>query len=352
MNTPDIPWVEKYRPDCFDDIIISDINKSIFSSIFTKQHFPNMLFYGPPGTGKTTTIINLVNKYFKNIDVKNSKSSILHLNASDDRGIDIIRNQILQFVNTNSIYKKGLKFVILDEVDYMTKNAQTALKRVIQNVNDNVRFCLICNYICKIDESLKNEFICIRFNQLPVEETVRFIRNIAAQENINISDDVIHNIQKMYQSDVRSMVNFLQLHQSEQNWEDYIFHDAIWEELYELFCHEHNTVEPVIQWINKITAEGGIMDIKTCIQRYFHYLITKQPHMISSTLLSIAEELLHPMEIHEYMLPYFVHSMYPLHTRLIQPPPPPSKKKKVIVKKTTVTTEKPPSKRKKKLTLS
>ena len=158
MNIQDIPWVEKYRPDCFDDIIISDINKSIFSSIFTKQHFPNMLYYGPPGTGKTTTIINLINKYFENINVKNSKSSILHLNASDDRGIDIIRNQILQFVNTNSIYKKGLKFVILDEVDYMTKNAQNALKRVIQNVNDNVRFCLICNYISRIDNSLRNEF--------------------------------------------------------------------------------------------------------------------------------------------------------------------------------------------------
>ena len=346
-----IPWCEKYRPRHFDQIVLEEKNRIIFENILSRNRFPHLLFYGPPGVGKTTSAENLINAY-QDRHYKRNKETIIHLNASDERGIEVIRNQIHQFVKCNNMFEKGYKFVILDEVDYMTKNAQQALKNLLQTCNDNVRFCLICNYICKIDESLKNEFICIRFNQLPVEETVGFIRNIAAQENINISDDVIHNIQKMYQSDVRSMVNFLQLHQSEQNWEDYIFHDAIWEELYELFCHEHNTVEPVIQWINKITAEGGIMDIKTCIQRYFHYLITKQPHMISSTLLSIAEELLHPMEIHEYMLPYFVHSMYPLHTRLIQPPPPPSKKKKVVMKKTTVTTEKSLSKRKKKLTLS
>ena len=198
MNIPDIPWVEKYRPDRFDDIIISDINKSIFSCIFTKDHFSNMLLYGPPGTGKTTTIINLVNKYFDNINVKNRKSSILHLNASDDRGIDIIRNQILQFVNTNSIYKKGLKFVILDEVDYMTKNAQSALKRVIQNVNDNVRFCLICNYISRIDNSLRNEFICIRFNKLPENLVNSFLLNIIKKESLNIDEKQVYNIQHKF----------------------------------------------------------------------------------------------------------------------------------------------------------
>jgi hypothetical protein len=161
----------------------------------------------------------------------------------------------------------------------------------------------------------------------------------------------------MYQSDVRSMVNFLQLHQSEQNWEDYIFHDAIWEELYDLFCRkpskqvsESKAVEPIVKWIHKITAEGGIMDIKTCIQRYFHYLITKQPHMVTSTVLSVAEELLHPMEIHEYMLPFFVYSLYPLHqqhdiTTTTTTTTTTGKKKKVIVKKEPVEETKAKSKK-------
>ena len=122
-----IPWIEKYRPTNFDNIVLDDINRILFENILSKKHFPNLLFYGPPGTGKTTTIINLINEYQK----KNSgggKGSVIHLNASDERGIDIIRNQINQFVKSMSLFETGFKFVILDEVDYMTKNAQQALK--------------------------------------------------------------------------------------------------------------------------------------------------------------------------------------------------------------------------------
>ena len=339
-----IPWCEKYRPKQFDQIVLEEKNRIIFENILSRNRFPHLLFYGPPGVGKTTSAENLINAY-QDRHYKRNKETIIHLNASDERGIEVIRNQIHQFVKCSNMFEKGYKFVILDEVDYMTKNAQQALKNLLQSCSDNVRFCLICNYICKIDESLKNEFICIRFNQLPVEETVGFIRNIASQENINISDSVIYNIQKMYQSDVRSMVNFLQLHQSDQNWEDYIFHDAIWEELYDLFCRPSTTetVDPIMNWIHKITAEGGIMDIKTCIQRYFHYLIIKQPHMISSTVLTIAEELLHPTEIHEYMLPYFVHSLYPLHQKSIVTS---KTKKRVVVKKAPIKIKSNPKKKK------
>ena len=86
----------------------------------------------------------------------------IHLNASDERGIEVIRNQINHFVNTKTFFTKGLKFVILDEVDYMTKNAQQALHYLIQQYSDNIRFCLICNYVSKIDSSLQNEFIHLR----------------------------------------------------------------------------------------------------------------------------------------------------------------------------------------------
>ena len=94
-----IPWVEKYRPDDFNDIVLEDINKTILTNIIEKDNFPNLLFYGPPGTGKTTTIINLIDKYQEKYNQKR-KGLKIHLNASDDRGIDIIRNQINNFVKS------------------------------------------------------------------------------------------------------------------------------------------------------------------------------------------------------------------------------------------------------------
>ena len=135
-----IPWVEKYRPKSFEKIVLTPYNKAILSNILKKNYFPNLLFYGPPGTGKTTTIINLISEY-QNMYNQKHKELIIHLNASDDRGIDIIRNQINQFVNSKNLFGKGVKFVILDEVDYMTKNAQQALKFLIQECSNNIRFC-------------------------------------------------------------------------------------------------------------------------------------------------------------------------------------------------------------------
>jgi len=167
------PWVEKYRPTQFDDIVLDPLNKTLLENIITQNSFPNLLFYGPPGTGKTTTIINLINRYQEVYNQKN-KGLMIHLNASDDRGIDVIRNQINQFVNTKTLFGNGMKFVILDEVDYMTKNAQQALKYLIQQYSNNIRFCLICNYISRIDNSLQNEFVRLKFCNLPKPQIINF----------------------------------------------------------------------------------------------------------------------------------------------------------------------------------
>lgn len=204
-----IPWVEKYRPMQFDNIVLDPLNRTFFENIIRKKHFPNLLFYGPPGTGKTTTIINLINEYQKT-HTRQNKETVIHLNASDERGVDVIRTQIYQFVRSHHIFETGCKFVILDEVDYMTKNAQQALKTLLQTQQNNVRFCLICNYISKIDKSLQGEFICVRFNQLPPSEIRIFISKIAEAEQIQISSDEIEMLMTSYQSDVRSMINFMQ----------------------------------------------------------------------------------------------------------------------------------------------
>ena len=120
MQNASIPMVEKWRPTKFDNIVLDPINKIIMNNIIKTSYFPNLLFYGPPGTGKTTSIINLINSYQEKHN-QNIKGLVIHLNASDERGIDIIRSQISQFVNSKSLFNQGMKFVILDEVDYMTK---------------------------------------------------------------------------------------------------------------------------------------------------------------------------------------------------------------------------------------
>ena len=106
MNKESIPWVEKYRPDVFEDIILDDNNRELFKNILDRNYFPNLLLHGPPGIGKTTTIINLINK-FKKKNNEESKTLVIHLNASDERGIDIIRNNIYNFVLTSPIEPGG-----------------------------------------------------------------------------------------------------------------------------------------------------------------------------------------------------------------------------------------------------
>jgi len=221
------PWVEKYRPNTFDEIVLDPLNKKILENIIKEKYFPNLLFYGPPGTGKTTSIINLIKSFQSH---SNSKNLMIHLNASDERGIDIIRNQINSFVNSKSLFNNGMKFVVLDEVDYMTKNAQIALRYLLQGYNSNVRFCLICNYISRIDEALQNEFMRLRFNQLPEYDIIRFLKNINEKEELNFGNDSLQLIQQLFNSDIRSMINYMQSNELLIN-EQKIIKEDLWEKL-------------------------------------------------------------------------------------------------------------------------
>lgn len=300
----DIPWVEKYRPSSFDDIVLDKINQSIFCNILEKQYFPNMLFYGPPGTGKTTTIINLINTYYQNLGIKKYSSNVIHLNASDERGIDIIRNQIFQFVNSQNIYVKGIKFVILDEVDYMTKNAQQALKYLLQTCFENVRFCLICNYISKIDYSLKNEFLCIRFNQLPASQIQKFLKTIVVAENISIEDSDVYKIQNYYQSDIRSMINYIQLNESNKlvNHKN-IINDKILQQFHNYLLKTQNTSR-IIQYIHSLSINYNASKPEI-IKTYIQYLLMK-PKFIKKELLDVIESFLHhPVVDVENLLLFF-----------------------------------------------
>jgi len=323
-----IPWVEKYRPTNFDDIVLDPLNKRIMETIINNNYFPNLLLYGPPGTGKTTTIINLINSFQSKNNQKN-KGLMIHLNASDERGIDIIRNQISQFVYSQSLFSNGTKFVILDEVDYMTKNAQHALKYLLQSYNNNVRFCLICNYISRIDDSLQNEFMRLRFNQLPDVDIIRFLTVISEKEKLAISNDKLISIQKLYKSDIRSMINYMQSNQHMMNDQKVIDH-SVWYTLTKLIKsspmhtnsskHKNNSNSNnsnssnnrAIIMIETISSDYNI-EIKNIIKDYLNYIVRHQSKYVTAEFLKFAEFIMHLEESNmDYIKKHLVISLHNL----------------------------------------
>ena len=295
-----IPFVEKYRPTTLNDIVLDISNKEIFNNMVNKCIYPNLLMYGPPGTGKTTTIINFVNSI-----QPNTKSLVLHLNASDERGIDTIRNQIAKFAVSKPLFAKGTKFIILDEVDYMTKSAQLALKHLIQQYHDSAVFCLICNYISKIEDVLKSEFIELKFNMLPKDKIVGFLKHVVMSESLIVSDDHLQQIQELFQNDIRSMLNYLQL-----NYRDYcgnnnsvnmINSDNVREVLTTL----HNLpLRERREFLLRMSLKYNITPKTLCI-KIFNVLIDEE-RIIHLALLRNFELIFHEDQYNIFELDYFI----------------------------------------------
>eukprot|EP00801_Mesodinium_rubrum_P006278 Mrub_06285.p1 GENE.Mrub_06285~~Mrub_06285.p1 ORF type:complete len:326 (+),score=46.12 Mrub_06285:107-979(+) len=172
-----------------------------------KDKMPHMLFYGPPGTGKTSMILALAKDFYG----QSYRKYILELNASDDRGIDVVRNQIKSFAETLSFgQSKKIKVIILDEMDNMTSVAQMALRRIIENYVSNVRFCLICNHVNKVIPALQSRCTRFKFKPLPTHYVQNKLQLVSAGEHINIDDATLGHLADASQGDMRKGMNVLQ----------------------------------------------------------------------------------------------------------------------------------------------
>ena len=286
-------YTEKYRPCDLDKMNMDNINKEILLNIIERNEFPNLLFYGPPGTGKTTTVINLIHKYLINNNIKN-KGLVMHFNASDDRGIDLIRKNIVDFIQSKGLLSNELKFVILDEVDYMTKQAQTQLKLEIEKYYDKVRFCLICNYISKIEKSLLSEFIIMRFSNLSKKKKEDILTNIVKNENINKSKEELNDVLDYFKTDIRSMINFLQ-HNNQK-----IFNNREYNEF--VTCIQTLTISELKEYLYEKCINFNI-STEHYIKNVLEFIIEKNDDLSYDTILTLERLFIYPFDLN-YLLSY------------------------------------------------
>ena len=209
-----LPWIEKYRPTSLNDILSHEEIISTLKIFIKSKCLPHLLFYGPPGTGKTSTI----NAVAKELYGKHFHYMVMELNASDDRGIEVVRNKIKQFVMSKNVFfgetveqrRDIFKMVILDETDAMTSDAQAILRKIIEKYTNNTRFCLICNYIQNISQALQSRCTRFRFSPIDNDNIVQKITNISEKENIKITKSGMETVINRSYGDMRKVINILQ----------------------------------------------------------------------------------------------------------------------------------------------
>ncbi|CDW71234.1 rfc2p [Stylonychia lemnae] len=209
------PWVEKYRPSKVEEVSHQlEVVAALRKSIQTGQ-VPHLMFYGPPGTGKTSTILALSKELFGG---EFFKQRVIELNASDERGIAVVREKVKKFAQRkiakhpdSNFNCPSIQIVILDEADSMTIDAQAALRRIIEQYSSNTRFCIICNYISKIIDPLASRCVKFRFSPIARDAQIDRLKFICEKENVKVeSDDVFQSLVDISAGDLRRSINTLQ----------------------------------------------------------------------------------------------------------------------------------------------
>ena len=208
-----LPWVEKYRPKKLNEVIGHKNILKILNNYLEKRNLPHLLFYGPPGTGKTSIIISYAKELYK----ESYPFMVMELNASDERGIDVVRSRIKQFVMSDNVFFKGsnkediFKLVILDETDAMTEDAQAILRNIVEKYTNNARFCLICNYIKKINPALQSRCTSFKFSPINSIQIKKKIKIVIESEKLKSTKKGIDVIIQRSHGDLRKALNILQM---------------------------------------------------------------------------------------------------------------------------------------------
>ena len=205
-------WTEKYRPKFLNDIIGQDVIVKRLKGFVRSKSIPHCLFVGSAGIGKSTAALAICNELFGD----NWRSNFLELNASDERGIDTIRVKVKDFARTVPI-KGTFKIIFLDEADALTKDAQHALRRIMEHYSEICRFFLSCNYLSKIILPIQSRTAIFRFMPLSEENVIPYLKQIAEKEGLNIDQSALKAIFDVSEGDLRKALNLLQTAASEEN---------------------------------------------------------------------------------------------------------------------------------------
>lgn len=203
--TSELPWVEKYRPDTLADVVGQKEAIERLQSYVKNHNVPNMMFSGPAGIGKTSAAVALAKELYSEEFGRN----FLELNASDTRGIDVVRGQIKDFARTLA-FSSDFKIIFLDESDALTSDAQHALRRTMEKYTKTCRFILSCNYSSRIIEPLQSRCVVFRFRPLQSKEMEEKLKEIASKEKLDLDNKATEAITYVSMGDMRKAVNILQ----------------------------------------------------------------------------------------------------------------------------------------------
>ena len=247
-------WTEKYRPQKFEEFNGQTHVTTRVKALVEQRNIPHILFAGPAGVGKSTLALIVAKQLFQ----EDWRTHLLELNASDERGINVVRETIKDFARTQAIADIPFKVIFLDECDSLTREAQQALRRTMETYSNTCRFILSCNYFSKIIDPIKSRCAVFKFRPLQKEEAIKIIENICIQEKLSIDKDAEEELLRSAEGDARRIVNFLQAATS-------ITKNITKETVNEIVSKtETQAIKEILQYTQKqdfLTARSRLLDV-------------------------------------------------------------------------------------------
>ncbi|PIN89720.1 replication factor C small subunit [Candidatus Pacearchaeota archaeon CG10_big_fil_rev_8_21_14_0_10_34_76] len=205
MSQSDI-WTEKYRPVKFEEVVGQQEVVKRLKSLVQAMNIPHLLFAGPAGIGKSTLALIIVKELYGST----WRDNYLELNASDERGIDVVRQKVKDFARTKALGAVPFKVIFLDEADALTKEAQQALRRTMENYTNTCRFIMSCNYSSKILDPIQSRCVVLRFKLLEKKDIAEVIKRVAEKEKVNLQENAVEELYEASEGDCRRAINLLQ----------------------------------------------------------------------------------------------------------------------------------------------